>query len=213
MARNVHCEAGCDRFFASEKALLIHLKKSRACSLYLKGKMRDLGDANDLEPILLQDMHQEEEMEFEESMESLGSHSWLDDILDVQLGAYEDKLHFWPENLEDTGAGPGPQTAANRILRHFVFDENEDERFVLNDRNSGKILRHESPPTYMTLDDDGDTLMGEGQESNPFSPFSSELDWRVAQWAVEDEPGHNAFNRLLEIPGVSQGSSAFIFSF
>ncbi|KAF8958087.1 hypothetical protein BDZ97DRAFT_1668977 [Flammula alnicola] len=44
--------------------------------------------------------------------------------------------------------------------------------------------------------------MSEGGELNPFAPFSSELDWRVAQWAVKDGPGHNAFNRLLEIPGV-----------
>ncbi|KAF8168381.1 hypothetical protein B0H34DRAFT_646341 [Crassisporium funariophilum] len=47
---------------------------------------------------------------------------------------------------------------------------------------------------------DGDISM-EGE--NPFFPFLSELDWKVAQWAVKDGPGHSAFNRLLEIPGVS----------
>lgn len=204
MPRDVHCEAGCDRFFASEKALLIHLTKSKACSLYLKGKMKDLGDANDVEPILVDDQLQED-IEIGESIDSFGEPSWLDDILDVRLGANEDQFHFLPENPEDSGSGPGPQTAANRILRHIVFDDDEDDRFVINDENAGRILRHESPPIYMTLDDDGDTLMGEeGEEPNFFFPFASKLDWRVAQWVVEDEPGHNAFNRLLEIPGVSK---------
>ncbi|KAF8165815.1 hypothetical protein B0H34DRAFT_794159 [Crassisporium funariophilum] len=35
-----------------------------------------------------------------------------------------------------------------------------------------------------------------------FFPFLLELDWKVAQWAVKDGPGHSAFDRLLEIPGV-----------
>ncbi|CAA7267865.1 unnamed protein product [Cyclocybe aegerita] len=34
------------------------------------------------------------------------------------------------------------------------------------------------------------------------SPFTSELDWKIAQWAIKDSPGHNAFDCLLKIPGV-----------
>ena len=36
-----------------------------------------------------------------------------------------------------------------------------------------------------------------------FYPFNSELDWKIAQWAIKDGPGKNAFDRLLKIPGVS----------
>jgi len=54
------------------------------------------------------------------------------------------------------------------------------------------------------MDKDGDIAMGSESEPSPFAPFSSELDWRVAQWAVKDGPGHNAFDRLLKIPGVSK---------
>ena len=39
--------------------------------------------------------------------------------------------------------------------------------------------------------------------NNPYAPFSSEMDWMIAQWAVKDAPGHKAFDRFLEIPGVS----------
>ena len=39
-------------------------------------------------------------------------------------------------------------------------------------------------------------------DSNHFAPFASELDWKIAQWAVKDGIGHNSFDRLLNIPGV-----------
>ena len=113
--------------------------------------------------------------------------------------------------LEEGEAGPGPQTAANRIRQgassvntaRLVF-QNADECIRITHDSAGEILRFEDPPRYILADEDGDTVMGMGDVSNPFAPFSSELDWRVAQWAVKDGPGHNAFNRLLEIPGVSK---------
>ncbi|KAJ7743424.1 hypothetical protein B0H14DRAFT_2308748, partial [Mycena olivaceomarginata] len=37
-----------------------------------------------------------------------------------------------------------------------------------------------------------------------FAPFASELDWMIAEWVIKDGPGHKAFDRLLDIPGVRQ---------
>ena len=56
----------------------------------------------------------------------------------------------------------------------------------------------------MLFVDDGnmENISGIDQDSNPYMPFASELDWRIAQWAVKDGPGQNAFDRLLKIPGV-----------
>ncbi|KAA1480069.1 hypothetical protein DENSPDRAFT_747883, partial [Dentipellis sp. KUC8613] len=34
-----------------------------------------------------------------------------------------------------------------------------------------------------------------------WSPFRSEMDWRVAKWAIQEGVGHNAFNRFLSIEG------------
>ncbi|KAF8868755.1 hypothetical protein CPB84DRAFT_1755779 [Gymnopilus junonius] len=104
-----------------------------------------------------------------------------DPNMDIDFGPYEDNFDFLPqepEEPEDGIAGPGPQTAANQILQE--------------------------PPKYIPVqvDQDGDTLMDDAGAPNLFAPFASELDWRVAQWAVKDGPSHNAFNRLLEIPGV-----------
>jgi hypothetical protein len=42
-----------------------------------------------------------------------------------------------------------------------------------------------------------------GDDTNLYAPFASELDWRIAQWAVKDRPGQNAFfDGLLKISGV-----------
>jgi hypothetical protein len=130
----------------------------------------------------------------------------------MEFGPYGDERQFFPaeplENLDENR----PQAAENNIYlgtknsRHTVLDDDDDERNILVDEDAGRIFRKETPPRY-TQDREGDTLMEEDGEPNPFAPFSSELDWRVAHWAVKDGPGHNAFNRLLEIPGVSNFGS------
>jgi len=38
---------------------------------------------------------------------------------------------------------------------------------------------------------------------NPYSPFSSKLEWEIAQWAKMRGPGSTAFNELMGIEGVS----------
>ncbi|KAJ7852764.1 hypothetical protein B0H14DRAFT_3656681 [Mycena olivaceomarginata] len=46
--------------------------------------------------------------------------------------------------------------------------------------------------------------MEDPDSPNVFAPFASELDWRIAEWVIKDGPGHKAFDRLLEIPGVRE---------
>jgi len=42
-----------------------------------------------------------------------------------------------------------------------------------------------------------------GSHSNPWAPFASEIDWKVAHWAKTRGPGSTAFSDLLAINGVS----------
>ena len=129
----------------------------------------------------------------------------------MEFGPYGDELQFLPDEPEEIRPELRPQAADNHILQgtalstHTVLDDDDsdDEHITIVDEDADKILRKEAPPRYTQVDREGDTLMEEGGEPNPFAPFSSELDWRVAHWAVKDGPGHNAFNRFLEIPGVS----------
>ena len=42
-----------------------------------------------------------------------------------------------------------------------------------------------------------------GNESSPYAPFSSKMDWEFACWAKCYGPGSNAISKLLQIDGVS----------
>ena len=53
------------------------------------------------------------------------------------------------------------------------------------------------------MDVDGEPEEPGVEKQNPYAPFASELDWRIARWAIKDNPGHKVFDRLLSIPGVS----------
>ena len=44
---------------------------------------------------------------------------------------------------------------------------------------------------------------GLGSHRNPWAPFTSEIDWKVAHWAKMCGPGSTAFSELLAIGGVS----------
>lgn len=43
-----------------------------------------------------------------------------------------------------------------------------------------------------------------GSHHNPWAPFTSELDWKVAYWAKMRGPGSTAFSELLAINGVRE---------
>jgi hypothetical protein len=100
--------------------------------------------------------------------------------------------------------GPGPETAAQRIGRQVrrMLDDDDDNRVTDQHPLAGRVKRKEHPPSLGLRDQgDGDVDMDAGD--NPFHPFNSELDWRVAQWGIKDNPGQNALDRLLAVPGVS----------
>jgi len=40
------------------------------------------------------------------------------------------------------------------------------------------------------------------REMDRFAPFASELDWKIAKWAVGEGIRHKSFDRLVGIPGV-----------
>ncbi|KAF9456634.1 hypothetical protein BDZ94DRAFT_1140622, partial [Collybia nuda] len=92
------------------------------------------------------------------------------------------------------------------------LDDDKDSQQVEDiDYSAGQVIRmsdnlHEQWRQIFQLngpDSEGDISMEPNPEGDDlYSPFSSELDWRVAKWAVEEGVGHNSFNHLLDIPGV-----------
>jgi hypothetical protein len=144
-------------------------------------------------------------------------HDYYED-LDQFLEAFENDEYELIPSLGD----PGPRTRAHRegqrqklgrVISRALLD-NEDTRFIEYPfPDAGKVLRRESGKTR-SKDSDGDTVMeGDADKDNPYAPFTSELDWRVAQWAVKEKVGHSAFDRLLDIPGVCPFSNALSWLF
>jgi hypothetical protein len=43
-----------------------------------------------------------------------------------------------------------------------------------------------------------------GVQENPYAPFQSELEWRIARWAKLRGPSLTAFTELMSIDGVSK---------
>jgi hypothetical protein len=126
------------------------------------------------------------------------------------------------EEMVEIGiAGPGPSTQEsrhsqdrqNKKFQVYALDEEDDTRFEVEHKSAGRVIKMDTSLTdrwrKLFQNDDMDIDIADHlahpspATENLYSPFASELDWRVARWAVKDGIGHNSLNRLLAIPGVS----------
>lgn len=202
----------CGRSFATRKSCNMHMSRAQSCAWYRRGKLADLGpldlegEGGDIEA--LEDVQTPGEPSSDEED--------LDDIFDE--GRDREPFHFIPiENLpppHEYGigeAGPGPSTVAhNHQVQHRALDDDDDTRVEDEDGSVGKVIRMNDNlhrrwhKLFGAGDGDAMDVDEDIEEPSFFHPFASELDWRIANWMVKDNPGHNAFNRLLSIPGVSE---------
>lgn len=56
--------------------------------------------------------------------------------------------------------------------------------------------------THRNMDENSSYTSKIGNPDNPFSPFSSKLDWEIAHWAKTRGPSSTAFTELMSIEGV-----------
>lgn len=204
------CDAKCNRYFVSVRALNSHLSLARSCIWYKKGKLRDLGADGEEEEELLQN-HLDNPDELEEDVEDYDPELCEPGIGDIDLRPYGEEGYLIPD-IEEGHAGPGPHTAENRIRqavnhRQRVLDDDTDDRIIITDPKGGRIMRHlPTDPRLATFqtDKNGDAPSNQADTPDKYAPFTSQMDWRVAEWVVAEAHGpYRAFlNKFLEIPEV-----------
>ena len=196
----LQCPA-CLRFFGTQQGVNSHLSTAKSCKWYRKGKIRDLS---------VLEVERDEALIGEERADTPFQDHGVDldmdslyeaqdqDLFDNLASQQRDEYQLIPENVSQTsqhslasGSWPLPQT------QHRSLDDKDDTQFTAEHPTAGAVLP-------ATPDGDGDIEMGDTTENNlnAFSPFSSELDWRIAEWAIKEKVGNSAIDRLLEIPGV-----------
>ena len=128
--------------------------------------------------------------------------------------------------LQSHAGPPGPSSQSSSSASRpqgsrRVLDDDDDARVVEEHPHAGQVIRmnptlHERWKQHFAKSDaadaEGDVEMREGSDadsenakSSPlFYPFASQLDWQIADWFVREQPGHKSFDRLLQIPGVSE---------
>ena len=219
---SIPCEAGCGRYFQRLQSMNYHLLYARSCKYYMLGKFRAWAEEDEDEDEE-SDHHQqpEDHPDNHSDDDDEGDYNPMDDpdlhftLSELDLDRDDSfLLPRYPDRSTTEGvAGPGPQTAAHRLRQtaasYHVLDDNDgDDREITITKDAGKVRRKVSPPTlqFESKDANGDATMQEPNEEppsrSPFFPFTSELDWKVAQWAIKEDPGQNALDRLLSVPGV-----------
>ncbi|CAA7269607.1 unnamed protein product [Cyclocybe aegerita] len=143
---------------------------------------------------------------------------WLQDDTDT--------FFFLETNTVDVEIGedgPGPSTQAQCQEKqkqkqnelHCTLDEEDEDHIYVNYKGAGKTIGTNNTVHQRWKDlfankeesfDDAnplnDILPEAEAPGNPFAPFVTEMDWRVARWVVQDGIGHKSFDRFLEIPGL-----------
>lgn len=187
------------------------MSKAQLCPWYRRGKLAEPLDLDGEGGAI--EAFEDEEITGEPS----SNEEDLDDILNE--GRYhQEPFHFIPlENLpppHEYGigeAGPGPSTVAyNHQVQHCALDNDDDTWVEDEDGSVGKVvcmndnLHRRWHKLFGAGDGDAMDVDEDIEEPSFFHPFASKLHWRIANWMVKDNPGHNTFNRLLSIPGVSE---------
>ena len=140
---------------------------------------------------------------------------------DAELGWLDADREVDPESTGPSQPGsldddePGPQNPKLDQAGRRAIEQRLHQKIVVK-CFSGEVAG--APVPQSELADLGyDMFSGldsDPENPNPYAPFKSAMDWRVARWAKTRGPGSNAVSELFSIPGVSirRNSYSIIFN-
>jgi hypothetical protein len=191
-----YCPA-CKKAFKSQQGRNAHLRSAASCAWYRSGK----------NPVFQYDVEETEGGSLDIGLDNI---DYMDDMPpgDVQEDM-EDIFQFIPaDGAAIPEAGPSNLDRSRHVPDAIHLEQEDDKRVEDIAQLAGLVIRMDKD-----LHTQWRSTFGQGQEdvdmdadnsnSNQYAPFASEMDWKIAQWVVNDGPGHAAFDRLLAIPQVS----------
>ena len=220
-----HICPACRKYFSTIKGVHSHLTSSKKCSWYKKRKLKQIptfiGATNDDEyEISNLSVHPDFHSHQEQSEIVITADTVITDSeIEPQevMEEIEDLFHFIPlpasvPEIGKPGSSSGSLESNSHHWTSIQLEDHENDYYVETSfPEAGYIvkvdeslhLKWKKQFGHLDIDDEGDIIMQEDNEPlSPFAPFASELDWRVASWAINDGIGHKSFDRLLSIPGV-----------
>lgn len=214
MESSLICPADCGKSFKTQKGLSSHLTQASSC-LWYRAYQKSVPPDTTIDQDDLANVDELMRRHVEGDVDITGEDAAA---LVQELEEENNPFHFVPlEEVPPTGvAGPGPSTQAyrdrlaDRQLGGKVreLDDGDLSMFEVEHQDGGAVIRmddslHARWRVAHSLPLEDIPMDGSTEPVNIYSPFASEMDWRVAEWVVKEDVGHNSFNRFLQIPGVS----------
>ncbi|KAF9040331.1 hypothetical protein BDP27DRAFT_1244635 [Rhodocollybia butyracea] len=174
------CPADCGRWFDFDRGLNSHLNQSRSCAWYRSAQklaaINNFTAQLDQEDLEIHGADPPAEISNGEAGELL-----------QEIEEEHDIFYFIP--LEEPPLGQAAEDLKLFEVEHptagacIRMDESLYERW-----RASHDFSNDSP------------MDGSSDKPNIYTPFASEMDWRIADWVVKDNIGHSSLNRLLAVP-------------
>lgn len=191
----------CGKAFRSSGALESHLSMARSCKWWNSQSRSMLLQGMKVGDVAINQVDDNLNNQPPSHSPLPPSFNWHDpdweDLEDEEgfEGLYQDELELLlsPPNSGPTGGG---DRRLQRVLSRALLAE-EAPQYIDHHQKAGSVLSNSR------MDIDSDTA-SDGTSPGPdvYSPFNRETDWRIAEWAIKDSPGHSSLDRLLSIPNV-----------
>lgn len=144
--------------------------------------------------------------------ETVGGHTMIDDTLALEITEgnslnrqgllHPSNIHYLqpPEPMSTPTDSPMSTPPDSPVIR--CLDDVLEARVIDWHETAGAVIADGVQPDIRERWERLSDKKTDRSTDTDYAPFSSQLDWEIALWAVRENIGQGSLNRLLAIPGV-----------
>jgi len=144
--------------------------------------------------------------------ETVGGHTMIDDTLALEITEgnslnrqgllHPSNIHYLqpPEPMSTPTHSPMSAPPDSPVI--CCLDDVLEARVIDWHETAGAVIADGVQPDIRERWERLSSKKTDRSTDTDYAPFSSQLDWEIAQWAVRENIGQGSLNRLLAIPGV-----------